>query len=193
MATNIKKPGSIDVTPTYSGDKRISDVVSKKLNFQIAVELEAAQLYRAIASWCEFKGFFSTAKFMNKHAEEELNHMKRVQKYLLDRNCMPITPSISQQPSNFAGLLDVVKKGYEHEKYVSSTYEDLAESVLNAKDHTTYTFTQWFLKEQVEEEALFKKIVDKIEMMNREGVGILEIDEQIGSMGNCASEPCSSC
>lgn len=193
MASNIRKPGSSDSVTSYNGDKRISDGVLKKLNFQISIELEASQLYRAMASWCEFKGYFSTAKFLNRHAEEELTHMKRIQKYLLDRNCMPLTPSISQQPTNFSGLLDVIKKAYEHEKYVSSTYESLAETVLSEKDHTTYAFSQWFLKEQVEEEALLKKILDKVEMMNREGVGILEIDEQVGNMGRNESSIINGC
>lgn len=184
MAINIRKPNSSDSNTSYKGDKRISDNVLKKLNFQIFIEMEASQLYRSMASWCEFKGYFSAAGFLNNQAQEELTHLKKIQKYLLDRNCMPATPAVSQQPTNFSGLLDVIKKAYNHEKYVSSTYEALAENVLLEKDHTTYTFVQWFLKEQVEEEALFNKIIDKIDMMNRDGVGILEIDEQIGNLGS---------
>jgi ferritin len=181
MAT-IKKPGEVNASSTTSkkGEKRLSDILMNRINFHIAAEFEASQIYRAMASWCEYKGLFGTAKFMNRHVEEELDHMKKLRQYALDRNCLPDTPAVKQQSSDFKDLVDVLKKSYEHEMYVTSIYEEFATMALKEPCHTTYQFIQWYLKEQVEEEALFKNLLDKVEMMTEQGVGILEIDEEIG-------------
>lgn len=160
-------------------NKRVSDVISKRLDFQIAVELEASQLYQAAASWCEYSGLCNTARYLRNHADEEIQHMKRMQKYSLDRGCLPSTPSVKEQPKEFEDLVDVLQKAYNHEKYVSSTYEEFAKLAVNDGDFTTFTFVQWYLREQVEEETKFKSKLDRIKLLIEQGAGVLELDSEM--------------
>lgn len=176
----IKKPNQID-TQVKDNNQRVSDEIKQRLDYQIKVEFDSSQIYRAMASWCEYKGYFNAAKFYNNHAEEELSHMKKVTKYAIDRNCLPLTPEIKKPDSNFVDLIDTIKNSYEHEKFISSTYEEFAQISVDNHDYTTFGFIQWFLKEQIEEESTFKNILDKIEMMKKEGIGMLEIENEISS------------
>ena len=175
----IKKPVGGGKSTTVNDQKRISDAVKKRLDFHINAEMEASQIYRAMGTWCEYNGMFKAAKYFQNHAEEELGHMKRVQKYLLDRSCLPATPEVKKVSVDFEDLVDVVRKAYEHEVKVSMMYEESAQLAITTPCHTTYVFLQWFLKEQIEEESSFKNLLDKVDMMKKEGVGMLEIEDAI--------------
>lgn len=182
MATpNIKKPGSqSDSSSEYDGNARVSKKIKERLDYHIKAEAEASQIYRAMAQWCDFNGYFKAARFMDRHAEEEMSHMKRVMEYALDRNCLPTTPAMVKPASEFEDLVDVIRKAYKHEKFITDLYQEFAKICVNEGDFVTFTWLQWYLKEQVEEERLFSNMLDKIEMMKKEGVGMLEIEGEIG-------------
>jgi ferritin len=187
----IKKPGDNQSTSdTYDSKSRVSKKIKERLDYQIKVEVEASQIYRAMAQWCDFKGYHNAASYLSRHAEEEMQHMKKVQSYMQDRNCMPTTPSMIKPASEFTDLVDVIKKAYEHEKFVSDTYQEFAKIACMEGDYITHAWMQWFLKEQIEEERKFSNILDKIEMMKKEGVGMLEIESEI-SNGDLVA--CKSC
>lgn len=178
----IKKPGQVDTQINKpKGDQRVSDRIKQRLDHHIKAEFDASQIYRAMGSWCEFNGYFNAAKYFNNHAEEELTHMSKVKKYSLERNCLPVTPNVSKPEMNFADLVDVVNKAYGHEKLVTSLYEEFAKMAIEESDFTTFGFIQWFLREQIEEESSFKSMLDKVEMMKKEGMGMLEIEGEISS------------
>jgi ferritin len=179
---NIKKPGNVNTTisvDTKSVEKRVSPAIENKLNKQIEIEFGASQLYRAAAVWCDYNGLFNLSKFLDKHAGEEMGHMDKVKEYLLDRNCLPVIPAVPQPITQFTDILDVIRKAYEHEKFVTSTYVSLADDTISSKDFVTFTFIQWYLKEQIEEEVIFANLIDRIEYMTKHGLGQIEIDSDL--------------
>lgn len=181
----VKKP-SIVASKKY--DKRVSDKMSDMLNMQIEVELEAAQIYKAMASWAEINGYFGTAKFMQDHYKEELDHMDKMYQYILDRNCLAITPEIKQPKLEFSSLYELIKEAYKHEKYVTSTYNEVSMLALKENDYVTFHFIGWYLEEQIEEEMLFSRVLDQYDVLAQSGeltgLSLFEWDNEIGKLVN---------
>lgn len=175
MSINVKAK----VAPKFK--ERLSTTIIDKLNDQIKNELFAAHLYRSAYIWCKFNGLDGAASFLEDHPQEETGHAMKVYNYLIDKNCMPVTPAVKAPLNEFKGLKDVMTKAYEHEMFVTGTYNELATMAMREKDYSTLDFAQSVLREQVEEEAKFLNILDRIEFMEKEGVGILEIDEELGN------------
>lgn len=161
----IIKPGSSPAGGT--SDKRLSDKTIQLLQAQIKVEAEAAQIYYAMSEWCENTGYFGTGRLLSNHSDEERGHMSKVYKYLSDRDVLPVTPEIpAPKKQIFLGLPEVMKAAYEHEKLVTSTYNNLACVCMEEKDFMTFNFALGFLKEQMEEESKFKSMIDEINTMS---------------------------
>jgi ferritin len=158
---------------------RLSPKILDELNKQIEIEVESSQIYYAMHIWCENNGYLGASKLFNTYSTEERNHMQKVYNYILDRDSIPVTPVISSPQQEFIDLLDILNKGYMHEKYVTDSYNNLAQMCLENKDHVTYSFLQWFLNEQIEEEAKFKNMIDQINIMGNAKADLYLFDRDL--------------
>ena len=93
---------------------------------------------------------------------------------------------IDAPPTEFESLKDVFDKIYRHECFNTGKINDLADAAFQNKDYSTFNFLQWYVAEQHEEEALFKGILDKIEIIGTEGKGLFFIDQEIGKLATAA-------
>lgn len=157
-----------------------TEKISKLINDLIAAELNASQLYKAMGVWAEYAGYEGLAAAMNKHSGEERLHMDKLYTYALDRQCHPITPMVKEQPKMFKDLKDVLEKALAHEEFVEETYRKAVKVALGENDHTTYTFLQWYLNEQVEEIKYFSGWLDRLEIVGCDNKGMYSIDVEIG-------------
>lgn len=157
----------------------LSEKMSKLINDLIAAELNASQLYRAMASWAEYTGYEGLAKMMGKHTEEERGHMRKLYTYALDRQCHPITPMVKEQPKGFTGFKDVLDKALAHEEMIEATYKKATKLAWDEQDITTFSFLQWFVTEQVEEIKLFSGLLDRLEVVGNDAKGAYFIDLEI--------------
>lgn len=162
-------------------ESRLSPKIEELLNKQIDVEMNASQLYHAAAVWCEWKGFEGTAKFLIKHVSEERAHMKKLMEYMLDRDALPKIPSCKLQPTDFGNLKGVLQKALEHEIYVSGTYEKACAATENV-DRITNEFLRFYLREQVEEEAIYLGLLDRLELIGADKKGEYFLDKEIGEL-----------
>lgn len=160
----------------------ISSSMSLLLNSLIAAELNASQLYKSMAAWCEYTGYEGTAKFFNKHSVEERAHMDKLYEYSLDRQCSPTTPAVKQQPNKFKDLKDVLTAALAHEELIENTYKKAAKSAWADNDITTFTLFQWFLKEQVEEIKVFSGLLDRLEIIGSDKKGMYFLDTEISNL-----------
>lgn len=145
---------------------RVPEKVYKMLNDQIKIELEASQIYYAMGEWCEENGYFGGARLFKEHSDEERGHMSKVYKYIQDREGEAITPDVEAPvKQKFVDLKEAIEVAYDHEKYVTDTYNDLAKLSMLESDFATFQFALGFLKEQVEEESKFKNMLDEIGIM----------------------------
>ena len=153
-----------------------------RLNEQINLEAYSANLYLAMGSWCEFKGLNGAADFLYKHSDEEMDHMKRLFKYVNETGAQALIGALNKPESDFTDLKEVMEKTLEHEKLVTRSINNLVDFALTNKDHATFNFLQWYVAEQHEEEALFKSILDKINIIGVSGHGLFMIDKEIASL-----------
>lgn len=154
------------------------------LNEQINLEFYSSNLYLQMSAWCEDQGFEGCALFLKKHADEEMDHMNRLFTYVSDSGAMPLLGAIAAPPSSFASLADVFEQTYEHEKVVTGAINKLAHTAFTTQDYSTFSFLQWYVSEQHEEEKLFKGIIDKINLVGNDGKALFFIDKDLMEMAN---------
>lgn len=153
--------------------------VEKALNEQIQKEASSSQFYLAMASWAECNGLGGTAKFMYLHSDEERFHMLKLVKFVNERGGKAIIPSIQQPPTEFQNLENVFELLLSHEIGVTESINNLVDICLQEKDYTTHNFVQWYVSEQLEEEALARTILDKIRLIGGDKGGMYMFDRDL--------------
>ena len=157
----------------------LSQNMVDKLNQQINMEHNAHNLYLAMSSWCRFKGYDGAADFFYIHCKEEMDHMTRLFDYVIEAGAQAIVGALPKPPSEFESLKDVFEQTYAHEQTVTASINELVDFASDQKDYSTLNFLQWYVGEQHEEEALFNGILDKINLIGMEGMGLYMIDREI--------------
>jgi ferritin len=153
------------------------------INQQINKELYSAYLYLSMAAYCEDANLPGSARWMRAQANEEMGHAMKFFGYVSERGGRVVLQAIEQPQVEFQGLLDVFERTLEHEQFVTSLINDLYSLALAEKDYASQSFLQWFIDEQVEEEASATEIVETLKMIGDKGHALVMIDRQLGSRG----------
>jgi ferritin len=132
-----------------------------------------------MASWAETQGLGGTASFMYQHSDEERMHMLKLVKFVNERGGKGIVPALPQPPKSFENILHVFESLLEHELGVTESINDIVDLCLKEKDYTTYNFMQWYVSEQMEEEALARTILDKLKMIGTDKGGLYLFDRDL--------------
>jgi len=157
----------------------LKDKIEEALNGQIKSEAQSSQIYLAMASWAETQGLGGTAQFLYKHSDEERMHMLKLIQYVNERGGKAVIPELVQPTRDFKKLTTLFQTLLDHEVMVSGEINDLVEICLNEKDYTTHNFLQWYVAEQIEEEALARTIMDKLNMIGEDKGGLYLFDRDI--------------
>ncbi|MCU4176133.1 ferritin [Carboxylicivirga sp. N1Y90] len=150
--------------------------VEKALVNQIEKEAYSSNLYLAMAVWAETNGFEGTAQWFYAQSEEERLHMLKFIRYVNERGGNSVIPAIAQPPSEYKDMKEVFAKTLEHEQYVSSLINDMVGVCVKEKDYTTQTWLQWFVNEQIEEEASVSGINDKLRLLGDHNLYMFDRD-----------------
>ncbi len=161
----------------------LSQAMQTAINEQINKELYSAYLYLSMAAYCEDANLPGTAHWMRVQANEEMEHAMKFFGYVNERGGRVVLKAIDQPQVEFQGLLDVFERTLEHEQYVTSLIHDLYTLALEEKDYASQSFLQWFIDEQVEEEANATGIVETLKMIGDKGHALVMLDRQLGSRG----------
>ena len=156
--------------------------VENSLNKQIELEANASQFYLAMASWAETKGLEGVANFFYRHSDEERAHMLKLIKYVNERGGHAIVPDLPKPPKVFDCLSHVFQDLLDHEIMVSTEINKVVDICLKDKDYTTHNFMQWYVAEQIEEEALARHILDKLKLIGDDKGGLYLFDRDIVNM-----------
>ncbi len=167
---------------------KISRNLIKALNNQIAMEASASNYYLAMASWCEITGYEGSASFMYQHSDEERLHMLKIIHYLNEAGISAVIPAVKQPPASPKTLESVFKTALKNEQAVTKSINKMVEMAQKDKDHSTFSFLQWFVNEQIEEEKTFETILQKFDLLGRDKLAIYEIDKTMSSMGAASAE-----
>ena len=153
--------------------------VEAALNEQIKKEASSSQFYLAMSSWAECNGLNGTAKFMYSHSDEERFHMLKLIKFVNERGGKAIIPAIEQPPVEFKNLKNIFELLMKHEINVKESINNHVDICLQEKDYTTHKFLQWYVSEQLEEEALARSILDKIKLIGNDNGGLYLFDRDL--------------
>lgn len=157
----------------------MNNKIERALNDQVAKEASSSQFYLSMASWAETKGYNGTAKFLYKHSDEERFHMLKLVKFINERGGHAEIPAIDKPPVSFDSLEKIFKSLLEHEMEVTESINNVVDICLQEKDYTTHNFIQWYVSEQLEEEALARTILDKIRMIGSDKGGMYLFDRDL--------------
>lgn len=157
----------------------MNKTVEKALNEQIAKEASSSQFYLAMASWAEGNGLNGTAKFLYTHSDEERFHMLKLVKFVNERGGTAIIPGLENPPTEFQSLTKVFELLLEHELMVTQSINEVVDVCLKEKDYTTHNFMQWYVSEQLEEEALARTILDKLQLIGGDKGALYMFDRDL--------------
>jgi len=161
----------------------LQGTIEKALNDQIANELQAAYQYLAMAAYFTRENLDGFARWMMAQREEEVGHAMRIFDYVNDRDARVELGRLEKPQSDFDSPLDAFEHAYEHERSVTKQIHALFEKAADEKDYPTQTLLQWFITEQVEEEATALHIVEQLKMVGDSSAGLLMLDRELGARG----------
>ncbi len=149
------------------------------LNEQINKEMYSAYLYMAMSAASESRGLKGFANWFMVQYEEEMSHAMKIYHYLLGQGADVMLKSIAEPPSDFKSPLDMFEKTLAHEQMVTKSINDLMDVAISEKDHATQIFLQWYVTEQIEEEANDHEIIDKLNLVGDSAQGLFMIDAEL--------------
>ena len=158
----------------------LNEKLEKTINYQINRELYSEYLYLAMASYLESEGYAGFANFMRVQADEEHFHAMKFFRYVNERGGRVVLEAIEQPPVDFDSPQAVFEESLKHEQLVTRLINDLMDVAIEVKDHATKSFLNWYVDEQVEEEASFQDILDKMKMVGGKGHGLLMLNNELG-------------
>lgn len=158
----------------------IKETIQDAINRQINRELYSAYLYTAMSAYFETLTLRGAAKYMRVQANEERTHAMKFFDYIVERGGTVKLTAIETPPFKWESPLKVFEEAYKHEQKVTGWINDLVNLAIKEQDHATNNMLQWFVKEQVEEEANAAEVVEKIKMLGPEGHAFLWLDHELG-------------
>lgn len=159
----------------------LKDSVQKALNDQVKQEFYSAHVYLAMCAWFEDQGLPGFASWMRFQYQEELGHGIKIFDFINDRDGKVIIEGVEAPPTSWGSPLDAFEAAYANEKEVSRSIDDLYNLADQENDHATKVMLQWFITEQVEEEASTKQAVDRLKLAGDDSSALLVLDQQFGS------------
>jgi ferritin len=158
---------------------------AKLLQAQIRNEFTASQQYVAVAVWFDDQDLPRLAAHFYRQALEERNHAMMIVQYLLDMDIRPQISGVDEVRNEFANVLEPIELALEQEVTVTRQIETLAKTARDDGDYIGEQFMQWFLKEQVEEVAAMKTLLN---VARRAGDNLFHLEdflarEQVGDEG----------
>jgi len=154
--------------------------VQDAFNAQLNAELFSSYLYLSMAAHFEAQNLKGMSHWMRLQGQEEHMHAMKFFDFINERGGKVVLTRIEAPQTEWRSPLDVFEDTYKHECKVTSLIHDLVDLSLSEKDHAANTFLQWFVTEQVEEEAAAQEIRDKLRLVSDSPVALFMIDQELG-------------
>lgn len=157
--------------------KKIEDAV----NLQINKELFSEYLYLSMATWFAAEGLDGFENFFIVQAQEERFHAMKFYNFIKERGGRVILKKLEDPKTDFASIKEVFELSLEHEKFISNSINEIMDLAIKENDHATKSFLNWYVDEQVEEEASMQAVLDKLKYIGEKGHGILMLDNEMAA------------
>jgi ferritin len=157
--------------------KRMQDA----MNDQIQHELGSAYLYLAMAADFHAKGLDGMAQWMKVQTQEEMVHAMRFFAHIDERNGRVELKALATPQKEWASPLAAFEAGYKHEQFITARIDELVKIAREENDNAALMMLQWFVNEQIEEEANVTKVIDLLKLVGDTGQGLLMADRELGT------------
>jgi len=161
----------------------IGEKLQKAFNEQINAEIHSAYLYLSMAAYFHSVGLDGMAQWMKVQEQEEKSHAMKFFSHIVDRMGKVTLTAIEQPKTEWASPLEAFEDAYKHEQYITSRINNLVKLASEEVDNAAGIMLQWFVTEQVEEEANTAKICDLLKRIGNSGNGLIMLDHQLGKRG----------
>ncbi len=160
-------------------------------NVQITAELFSSYLYLSMSTWLESQGLKGSAHWMRMQSQEETTHVTKFIDFVHERDGRVLLTALEAPQTEWQSPTDVFEHVCRHEAEVTGLINALVDLSLAQSDHAANAFLQWFVTEQVEEEATAREIRDKLKLAGDNGAVLYMIDQELGlrSAGKGTSDP----
>ena len=159
----------------------LSAKLQDALNQQINEEFFSSYLYLAMAAYLDDLNLDGCAHWMRMQAQEEHLHAMKIFDYVAERGGRVVLKAIAEPQKAWKSVLEVFEASLEHEQHITKCIAELADLAIQEKDHPTNNLMQWFVNEQVEEEATVDAIVNKMKLMGDHGLGLFMMDNELAA------------
>jgi len=157
-------------------DGRMQEALNKHIN----AELYSSYLYLSMSAYFQSVNLAGFAHWMRVQAREELSHALKFYDHVLERGGTVALQPVEAPPPRWDSPLAVFEEAYRHEQKVTGLINQLVDDAVQTRDHATNNFLQWFVSEQVEEEASAEAIVQKLRLVGNAPGGLFVLDHELG-------------
>lgn len=159
----------------------IKEKMEKAINEQINAELYSAYLYLSMSAYCEDQDLAGFANWMKVQAEEEQFHAMKLFNYLNERGGRVELETIEKPQIEWDNIIAVFEDTLDHERLITSKINKLMDIAIDIRDHASTSFLNWYIDEQVEEEAAAEELLKKLKLIGGEGNGMLMLDKELST------------
>ena len=157
----------------------LSTKLEIELNKQLNAELFSAYLYLSMSSFLATKNLSGFSNWMKVQFEEEQAHALKLYKYIIDRGGRVLLQQIESPKNEWTDGIDVFEDIFKHEQKITSMINELVNLSMEEKDHATVNLLQWYISEQVEEEATVSDILEQLNLIEGKGAGLFMLDREM--------------
>jgi ferritin len=157
----------------------LSKNIENALNKQINEEIFSSYLYLSMSADFENKNLKGFANWMKVQASEEMTHAMKLYNFVLERGCKIELESIKKPQTNWKSPLQAFSDALNHEQFITNCINNLVNTAQKEKDHATSNMLQWFVDEQVEEEANADEILSKLKLIKDNTSSLFMLDKEL--------------
>ena len=157
----------------------IKEKIVNAFNKQINEEMFSSYLYLSMAAWFDSINLKGFSRWMKIQAQEETLHAMKFYNHILERGGTVDLDALAKPKTKWETALNVFEEGLTHEEHITGCIDDLMTLAIAEKDHAAQSFLKWFVDEQVEEEANFSEMVDKLKMIGDHNPMLLMQDKEM--------------
>jgi ferritin len=159
----------------------LSDRLLEDLNEQMNSEFFASHLYLAMGSYCLAENWDGFANFFIVQSEEERFHAMKIFRFINTLGKRAIVKDLAKPNNEYTSILNTFEQAFEHEKKVTRQIYQLSDKALDEREHATIHFLKWFIDEQVEEEATFDTVIQKLKRIENDSNSLFMLDAEFGN------------
>jgi ferritin len=159
----------------------MNEKIEKMINDQMNFEIYSAYIYKAMGAYCDSIDLDGFANWFKVQVEEEMFHAQKMYDYLLERGGRPFFTQIDAPPKDWDSVKAAFENALEHEQIVTDRINKIMTAAIQENDHATSSFLNWFVDEQVEEEASVDAIIKKLDLVKESGHGIFLMDKDLAA------------